>query len=394
MDLSGLLPLYGHALNAFGTSAPLESGSDMIWLSALAFLLALAFGAGILHWSRRHHLAYGDMPQRMHAGEIPRLGGVALLCSMCICIALGIASTALLGDPSSLKFGQFNFWWGVTMLPAVLGGIAEDISQRISVRYRLMLTMITGAIAVVGMGLTVPRVDVPVLDSLMIHWPWLGIALAILAITGLPHAFNIIDGCNGLASMVAVIICLALAHVALQLGDRSLAAMMLLTAAATCGFLFWNYPRGMLFAGDGGAYLWGVMIALGCIALVQRHPQVSPWFPMLLLIYPVWETLFSIYRKLARGMSPGMADALHFHQLIYRRIVWGVFDDDASRDMLMRNNRTSPYLWAFTLLTVLPAVLFWNSSLILAICIFIFIFIYISAYITIVRFKIPSWLQN
>ena len=39
-----------------------------------------------------------------------------------------------------------------------------------------------------------------------------------------------------------------------------------------------------------------------------------------------------------------MADALHFHQLIYRRIVRSVFHDDESRRMLMRNNRTSPYL--------------------------------------------------
>ena len=40
------------------------------------------------------------------------------------------------------------------------------------------------------------------------------------------------------------------------------------------------------------------------VLLVQRHPTVSPWFPMLLLMYPVGETLFSIYRKLARGQSP------------------------------------------------------------------------------------------
>src|SRR5690606_26785186 len=122
--------------------------------------------------------------------------------------------------------------------------------------------------------------------------------------------------------------------------------------------MFWNYPMGQLFAGDGGAYVWGIVIAFCSITLVQRHPIVSPWFPMLLLIYPVWETMFSIYRKLARGDSPGMADALHLHQLIYRRIVRSVLDENAARRMLRRNNRTAPYLWAFTLLTVVPAVLF------------------------------------
>jgi UDP-GlcNAc:undecaprenyl-phosphate GlcNAc-1-phosphate transferase len=132
---------------------------------------------------------------------------------------------------------------------------------------------------------------------------------------------------------------------------------------------------------------------MASIALVQRNPIVSPWFPMLLLIYPVWETGFSIYRKLARGVSPGMADALHFHQLIYRRIVSQVFDDDDSRRMLMRNNRTSPYLWAFTMLTVVPALLFWSNTLVLITCCVVFGAAYVLAYLAIVRFKVPGWLR-
>jgi UDP-N-acetylmuramyl pentapeptide phosphotransferase/UDP-N-acetylglucosamine-1-phosphate transferase len=150
----------------------------------------------------------------------------------------------------------------------------------------------------------------------------------------------------------------------------------------------------MLFAGDGGAYIWGVVIAMASISLVQRNADVSPWFPLLLLIYPVWETLFSIYRKTVRGVSPGVADALHFHQLIYRRIVRSVFHDDESRRVLMRNNRTSPYLWGFTLLTVVPAVLFWNNTpLLMAFC-GLFVISYVMAYMAIVRFKVPEWLRR
>jgi UDP-GlcNAc:undecaprenyl-phosphate/decaprenyl-phosphate GlcNAc-1-phosphate transferase len=156
----------------------------------------------------------------------------------------------------------------------------------------------------------------------------------------------------------------------------------------------WNYPRGLIFAGDGGAYIWGVVLAVANIALVQRHADVSPWFAMQLLIYPVWETIFSIYRKLARGVSPGVADALHFHQLIYRRIVRGVFDDNASRRMLMRNNRTSPYLWGFASLSVVPAVLFWNNTMALVVCCLSFVVLYVSAYLMLVRFKVPRWLRR
>ena len=366
----------------------------MIWLSVVAFLIAALTAGGVVRWARGHAAAYGmAMPQRFHWGHVPRLGGVALLAGIGGAWSVGVAQS-MLGDPSSLRLGSWVGWWMAALLPAAIGGMVEDATQRLTVRYRLLLTGFSGVLAVGVLGLSVPRLGLPWPDTVLIGAPWLGFAIALLAVTGLPHAFNIIDGYNGLAGMVALIVCLALAHVALQVGDRSLAALLVSSAAATAGFLVWNYPRGMLFAGDGGAYIWGVVIALASITLVQRNPDVSPWFPMLLLIYPVWETVFSIYRKLVRGVSPGVADALHFHQLIYGRIVRRVFHDNASRRMLMRNNRTSPYLWAFTMLTVVPALLFWsNTPVLMALCV-LFCVCYVTAYLAIVRFKVPEWVRR
>ena len=367
----------------------------MIWLSVVGFLSSAVAAAFIVRWGRDHAAVYSDaMPQRFHLGDVPRLGGAALLVGMSISWVLGILQTVYWGDPGSLRMGLWVVGWLVVLLPAAMGGIAEDMTQRLSVRYRLVLTGASGCLAIVLLDLTLSRLGGPMADSLLLAAPWLGLGIVVLAVGGLPHAFNIIDGYNGLAGMVALIICLALAHVALQVGDRALAALLVSTAAATGGFLVWNYPRGMLFAGDGGAYVWGVVIAMASISLVQRNADVSPWFPMLLLIYPVWETVFSIYRKAVRGISPGVADALHFHQLIYRRIVRGVFHDDESRRVLMRNNRTSPYLWGFTLLTVVPAVLFWNNTpLLMAFC-GLFVVSYVMAYLAIVRFKVPNWLRR
>jgi len=365
----------------------------MIWLSLIGFIVAGLAGAYIIRWMGGRTAVYGEaMPQRFHVGEVPRLGGIALLAGLVASWLLGIWQTRA-GDPGSLGLGYWVLCWIVVALPAAMGGIAEDMTQRLSVRYRLLLTLISGGLAVWLLELNVPRLGLPWLDVLLHQMPWLGVGIVLLAIAGLPHAFNIIDGYNGLAGMVALIVCLALAHVCLQVGDRSLAALMVCLAAATGGFLVWNYPRGMLFAGDGGAYIWGVVIAVASLSLVQRNVDVSPWFPMLLLIYPVWETMFSIYRKLARGDSPGMADALHFHQLVYRRLVRGVFHHDAARRMLKRNNRTSPYLWAFFMLTVVPAVLFWNNTPVLMVFCGLFGITYVSAYIAIVRFKVPEWMR-
>lgn len=367
----------------------------MIWLSVLGFLIATIVAGLIVRWGCEHAAAYGDgMPQRFHLGDIPRLGGAAVLAGASVSWGLGFLQSTQWGDPGSLRLGGWVGSWLLVLLPAALGGIAEDMTQRLAVRYRLLLTGASGGLALLLLNLGVPRTGWAWLDGLMEAAPWIGAAIVVLAVAGLPHAFNIIDGYNGLAGMVALIVCLALAHVALQVGDRALAALLVCTAAATAGFLIWNYPRGMLFAGDGGAYIWGVIIAVASIALVQRNAEVSPWFPMLLLIYPVWETIFSIYRKAVRGVSPGVADALHFHQLIYRRIVRGVFHDDESRRVLMRNNRTSPYLWGFTLLTVVPAVLFWsNTALLMAFC-GLFVVSYVMAYFAIVRFKVPPWLRH
>jgi UDP-GlcNAc:undecaprenyl-phosphate/decaprenyl-phosphate GlcNAc-1-phosphate transferase len=284
--------------------------------------------------------------------------------------------------------------WSMVIAPGVIGGCVEDITHRLRARWRLGLTAFSALLAVGWLQLSVARLGIEPIDTVLAAWPAFGIGLAFVAVMGLPHAFNLIDGYNGLAAMVAIVVCLALAHVALQVGDRELAMMVIALAAATGGFWLWNYPRGLIFAGDSGAYLWGGAIALASLALVQRHGQVSPWFPMLVLIYPVLETLFSIYRKMARGVSPTMADALHFHQLIYRRIVRGVFQGDEARRMLRRNNRTSPYLWGFTLLTVLPAVLFWKSTPVLIAFCALFVAIYVGSYLMIIRFKVPRWLRR
>ncbi|TFZ05168.1 glycosyl transferase [Ramlibacter henchirensis] len=361
-----------------------------------AFVSAVAC-ASLVRYGRRSARRYAiDMPQRFHTGHVPRLGGVAM---MLACTAgwiwMGVAERYL-SIPIGIDFAPelALAWWIVVLIP-VLGGVAEDITHRLGARWRLALSAAAGVAAVWLLGVQVPSLGLPALDALWTQYPWPSFLLAAFAVAGLPHAFNLIDGYNGLAGIVATICCLAVAHVALQLGDRQLAAIMLVLAGATAGFLLWNYPRGLIFAGDGGAYLWGVVIAVAAIQLVQRHPQVSPWFPMLLLIYPVWETVFSIYRKAVRGQSPGVADALHFHQLIYRRIVRGVFDDhNEARRMLMRNNRTSPYLWGFTLLTVVPAVLFWRNTYVLIAFCLLFVVSYIYAYVSIVRFKVPRWLRR
>lgn len=348
-----------------------------------------------VRYATEHALRYDhSKPQRFHVGATPRLGGLGVVLGWVVSVWLvgvqfGYEQSAKV-DLHTLSPG----WLLLAAFPLVGAGLLEDFTQKLSAFVRLACSTVAAVAIMALLDVRIDRLDIPALDAALgatnLFW-WL---VTLAALVGLPHAFNIIDGYNGLAGTVTILICLAIAHVALQVGDRELATFAMCLVGASVGFLLWNYPKGLIFAGDGGAYFWGVIVAVTSITLVQRHSLVSPWFPMLLLIYPVWETVFSMYRKLARGGSPGVADALHFHQLIFRRIVREVFHDDEARRMLMRNNRTSPYLWGFTLLTVVPAVLFWNNTPVLMGFCLLFVCTYVPAYLMIVRFKVPRWIRR
>ena len=159
------------------------------------------------------------------------------------------------------------------------------------------------------------------------------------------------------------------------------------------GFFIWNYPRGLIFLGDGGAYLIGFWIAILSILTVSRHGEVSPWFALVLNAYPILETIFTIYRrKFHQGKSPGHPDGIHFHSLIFRRILNKSHITNES-DWFSANAKTSPYLWVFSSLAVIPAILFYNSTYILMGCLLTFILCYVWLYRRVVTFKTPTWMH-
>jgi UDP-N-acetylmuramyl pentapeptide phosphotransferase/UDP-N-acetylglucosamine-1-phosphate transferase len=161
------------------------------------------------------------------------------------------------------------------------------------------------------------------------------------------------------------------------------------------GFFVWNFPAGLIFLGDGGAYFLGFFVAEVSILLLVRNEAVSPIFPLLVCIYPVFETLFSIYRRrFIRAVPPSMPDGIHLHSLIYRRMLrWAVGDPRSVKALTRRNSMTSPYLWLLCMFSVVPAVLFWNNTPVLMACLLVFALTYVGLYWRIVRFKSPRWMR-
>jgi UDP-N-acetylmuramyl pentapeptide phosphotransferase/UDP-N-acetylglucosamine-1-phosphate transferase len=188
--------------------------------------------------------------------------------------------------------------------------------------------------------------------------------------------------------MVAMIMFLSLGYVAFKVGDTEVLSGAFIMMGAILGFLLFNFPAGLIFLGDGGAYFIGFMLAELAILLVMRHPEISAWYPVLLFFYPIFEMIFSIYRRrFVRGVSPGVPDGVHLHMLIYKRVVRWAVDAHTARDLTRRNSYTSPYLWGLSLIAVVPATLFWGKTAYLICFVVAFAVFYVWVYTRIIRFQ-------
>jgi len=356
---------------------------------ASCFLVGLLATLLIMRSSLRHgHLsADHDLsgPQKFHGRVVPRVGGAGVMAA----VLAGACLAQWQQSPSAAQL-----WLLVaSSLPAFVAGITEDLTKNVSPRRRLLAAAVSSACGMWLLDAVIGRTDIPGID-LLIRWLPFSLLLTGFVVTGVSNAINIIDGFNGLASMCVLMMVLALAYVSFQVGDTFVFTAALITAGAVLGFFVWNFPAGLIFLGDGGAYLLGFLLAELSILLVHRNPSVSPIFPLLLCAYPVFETIFTMYRrKFVRGVATGAPDGIHLHTLVYRRLIrWTLESNLERRRLTRRNSMTSPYLWLLCLLSVIPSVLWWSSSAILAWFLLAFVVMYVWLYSRIVRFKTPRWM--
>ncbi|WP_157263667.1 MraY family glycosyltransferase [Azohydromonas aeria] len=356
-------------------------------LLLIAFCVAFMLTMGVVRLARTHaHLVndHDQGPQKFHAQPVPRVGG--------------------LGIVSAVAVGALGLWWqdrgvggtGLVLLgcamPAFGAGLTEDVTKRVSPRQRLLFTAASAMLAAWLLDALIRRTDIPGLDW-VVSFSVGAVLLTVLAVSGIANAVNLIDGFNGLSSMCVLMMLASLAFVGYAVDDHLVAVMALVGVGAVLGFFVWNYPGGKVFLGDGGAYFLGFYLAELAILLLARNPEVSPLFPLTLVIYPVFETVFSMYRrKLLQGRPVGMPDGAHLHSLIYRRLLRYGASGRSARDLTRRNSMTAPYLWVLCMLSIVPAVVWWDSSFMLAGCIVLFGVSYVTLYWRIVRFRAPRWM--
>jgi len=269
-------------------------------------------------------------------------------------------------------------------LPVFMGGSIEDIIVRVSPFKRMISILASIVMMFVFLDIRIDFLGFTLVDYLLSN-SIVSLLFTLLVVGGVVNAINIIDGYNGLLIGYSIAVLLAIAYVANILGDDLVIQLSLILIASLLGVFIFNFPFGKIFMGDGGAYFIGFMMAVIGLMLGNRNEEVSHWFILLLFIYPLYETSFSVYRKkIVRKTPPSQPDGYHLHMMLYKRLVKRKF---FKNNKTMQNSMTSPFLWALSLVGIIPAVIWYDNQTMLIIWAFIFMIIYTIIYRRIVHFK-------
>lgn len=279
-------------------------------------LLALALTIIAIKSLERPALNLGlvDAPggRKVHARPVPLIGGMALL------LAFVIATLTL---PVPLR-PYAGLYVGIAVVAAI--GLIDDASglpvlPRFSAQILLALVVVMAGGPVIGdLG------RLPGSDQVVLALGPFALPVTVVAIVGFMNGLNMMDGADGLAGGVALVILLGLAAAALLAGDTAVPAMAVVLAAAVTGFLLFNLRgpwrrRASVFLGDSGSLALGFAVIWLVIETAMLPDRVvSPLGIGWLVAVPVIETLNVMMRRLLRGQSPFRADREHLHHILLR----------------------------------------------------------------------------
>jgi UDP-GlcNAc:undecaprenyl-phosphate/decaprenyl-phosphate GlcNAc-1-phosphate transferase len=140
------------------------------------------------------------------------------------------------------------------------------------------------------------------------------------------NAINLADGLDGLAGGISLLIFLFICYLAYREGNVPVAVIALSLSGTLFGFLRFNTFPASLFMGDTGSMLLGFSAAALSIMLTQGSTPLSPLLPLILLGFPVLDTLAVMTLRISEGRSPFSADKQHFH---HRLLKLGLFHTEA-----------------------------------------------------------------
>ncbi len=269
-----------------------------------------------------------DQFRRIHHGAIPRLGGLAL--------ALGIAVGTILthcdqtlGMPGAQHFNLHHEWSLMSAaLVILLVGFVDD-TRSLGPRTKLLGQAIAVLILYLG-GIRIDSVDVLGLNvdltfpSIHVHaiGSTINIGIPSLLVTlfwflGCMNVWNLIDGMDGLASGVGLLVSGTLTLVAIHNENFEVAVLAVALAGSLAGFLLYNWHPACIFLGDSGSLLIGLLIGvIGVQGSMKGPSAISILFPILAMGLPISDTAMAIFRRWVRNLPLSAADRRHIHHLL------------------------------------------------------------------------------
>jgi len=247
--------------------------------------------------------------RRVHSGNIPRLGGLGFVPVFVIA-----ATLIMLLLSRSDYFGRF-----LPVLAAacviVFFGVWDDF--RPLRPWTKMLIQVGAALCVVISGYTFRRVIFFEDGVFLSQLPWLAFAVTIFWLVGMTNAINLLDGVDGLAGGISIMIALTFAYIFSRYAGISSSVMICIAlAGSVAGFMVFNVPlpSAKIFMGDGGSQFLGFTLAL--LPLLEERYTIAT-LPILyvaaIMAIPIFDTAAAIWRRIRDRQSPIMPDKAHVH---------------------------------------------------------------------------------
>jgi UDP-GlcNAc:undecaprenyl-phosphate/decaprenyl-phosphate GlcNAc-1-phosphate transferase len=292
------------------------------WDAVFALLVAMVLAAVLTPLAAMFARRIGaiDFPRARGLSQkpTPKLGGLAILAGVAVASLIWVHGTIHLpppphGNPSTVHL------WPILLGAAVITLVgAIDDWRELKPITKLIGQIVAAVIAVEG-GVNVTDVTLPYIHSL--QFPNVGGVLSAIWLVGLMNIVNFSDGLDGLAAGLCTIDGIAFAIIVFNLpgGSADAATLAAVTAGASLGFLFHNFPPAKVFMGDSGANLLGYM--LGVVAVIgslKTGAVVALAVPLLILAVPFLDTSFVVAKRLKYHRAPWAADANHFHHRMAR----------------------------------------------------------------------------
>ena len=234
-----------------------------------------------------------------------RVGGVAVVGYMLI--HLGYQYFAGLYTPSVAENSVF-----LTAVAFFALGFFEDLRGNLSAKLRFgLMALIAAGTLLLSPHLILGPVGIFFVDA-AVSTQITALVFTALCVAYIPNAFNTADGANGLVSGVSLATLTGLSAVA----PPELLPFIASGAVGCLIFMIFNVISGRFFLGDGGAYFLGAFCGLS-VVLIANQTDVSVWWLLSMIFYPVADLMWSMGRRVMDRKSPFEPDNQHFHNVLF-----------------------------------------------------------------------------